>query len=396
VAEVSPARQGPEDRAYLDHAATSPMGAAAVDAMMPFLDGRFGNPSGNHRESRRARIAVDDAREEVATLLGADLGEVVFTGSGTEGDNLAITGGWEAVAEGAPSPPAIICSSIEHHAVLHACRALARRTGADLREIPPDKHGIIDLDALAEACTPDVGLVSVMTVNNEIGTVQPMEAVASIVRDRSPVAVLHTDAVQAIPWLDGAVLWSEFDMVTLSAHKFGGPQGVGALVVRNGTGLSPVTHGGGQERDRRSGTHNVAGIVAMAAALRATTDDRPQTGSRVAALRDRLGNGLLASVPGAAETGERVDRVAGILHLRVSGVEGEALVVLLDEAGVAVSAGAACASGAVEASHVLVSMGMDPREASSGVRFSLGPTTTARDIDRALAAVPAAVAQLRD
>jgi cysteine desulfurase len=387
---------GSEPRAYLDHAATSPMCAAAVEAMMPFLGGRFGNPSGNHHESRQARIAVDDAREQIAALLGADLGEVVFTGSGTEGDNLAVTGGWEAVAERAPSPPPIVCSAMEHHAVLHAGRALARRTGADLREIPSDKYGVIDFDALAEACTPDVGLVSVMAVNNEIGTVQPLETVVSTVREGSPAAVLHTDAVQAVPWLDVAALSAAFDLVTISAHKFGGPQGVGALVVRHGTALRPVTHGGGQERDRRSGTHNVAGIVATAAALEATTAGRTGVVPRVAALRDRLGDGLLASVPGAVETGERPDKVAGLLHLRFSGVEGEALVVLLDQAGVAVSAGAACASGAVEASHVLVSMGMDPREASGGIRFSLGSSTTDRDIDHALAAVPVAVAQLRD
>jgi cysteine desulfurase len=383
-------------RVYLDHAATAPMAPEAVEAMLPYLSGRFGNPSGSHRESRQARRAVDDAREQIAELLGADLSEVVFTSGGTEADNLAVVGGWEAVAATRPTPPALVCSAMEHHAVLHTCRALARRTGASLREVPSGKDGMVDLEALAEACTPDVGLVSVMTVNNEIGTVQPMDAVASVVRARSPVAVLHTDAVQAVPWLDAGASTAPTDLVAVSAHKFGGPKGVGALVVRHRTTIHPLIHGGGQERERRSGTHNVAGIVAMAAALSATHAAQPDTVRRVTTLRDRLGDGLLTSVAGTTETGAREHKTAGHLHLRVAGVEGEALVVLLDEAGVSASAGAACSSGAVEASHVLTSMGLGPDEAASGIRFSLGPTTTQEHIDQALAVVPDAVAQLRD
>jgi cysteine desulfurase len=384
------------DRAYLDHAATTPMRAEAVEAMLPYLSGRFGNPSGAHFESRRARAAVDDAREQIAVLLGADLGEVVFTSGGTEADNLAVTGHWRAGAAHRRGPGVLVCSAMEHHAVLNTCRALADRTGAALREVPSDKDGIVDLAALGGACTPEVDLVSVMTVNNEIGTIQPLGEVTTLVRTGSPGAALHTDAVQAVPWLDVAASTAAADLVALSAHKFGGPQGVGALIVRSGTPLSPVLHGGGQERERRSGTPNVAGIVGMAAALAATVADREATAARVAGQRDRLGDGLLASVDGAAETGLRGHKVPGILHLRFAGVESEALVILLDEAGVAVSAGAACSSGAVEASHVLTSMGMGRHEATSGIRFSLGPTTTGAAIDRALAAVPAAVAQLRD
>ncbi len=383
-------------RVYLDHAATTPMRPEAVEAMLPYLSGDFGNPSGGHAESRRARTAVEDARERIADVLGADLGEVVFTGGGTEADNLAVTGAWEAGAGARAEPGILVCAAMEHHAVLNTCRELARRSGAVLREVPTDKDGIVDLDALTAACSPEVSLVSVMAVNNEIGTVQPIEAVAAIVRSGSARAALHTDAVQAVAWLDVAALTASADLVAVSAHKFGGPKGVGALVVRNGTGVSPVVHGGGQERERRSGTHNVAGIVAMAAALSATVAERDETVGRVTALRDRLGDGLLASVSGAAETGRRRQQVAGHLHLRFAGVEGEALVVLLDEAGVAVSAGAACSSGAVEVSHVLTSMGLGHDEAASGVRFSLGATTTQADVDRALAAVPGAVAQLRD
>jgi cysteine desulfurase len=385
-----------ERRSYLDHAATTPMRPDAVEAMLPYLGGSFGNPSGGHHESRQARSAVDDARDQVAACLGADLGEVVFTAGGTEADNLAVTGTWEELSSGPMPPRALVCSAMEHHAVLHTCRSLAQRRGVELREVRPGKDGVIDLDRLAEACTPEVGLVSVMAVNNEIGTVQPIEAVASVVRAGSPAAVFHTDAVQAVPWLDVAVVTAAADLVAVSAHKFGGPKGVGALVVRHGRRLRPVIHGGGQERERRSGTHNVAGIVAMAAALRATDSERIGVVERAAAQRDRLGDGLLAAVGGCCETGRRQDKVAGTLHLRFAGVASEALVVLLDEAGVAVSAGAACSSGAVEVSHVLVAMGLGHDEAASGIRFSLGATTTAADIDQALAVVPGAVARLRD
>jgi cysteine desulfurase len=370
-------------RAYLDHAATTPMRPEAIEAMLPYLAGRFGNPSGGHRESRQARLAVDDARAHIASCLGADFGELVFTASGTEANNLAVTGAWEALSSQPTPPRALVCSAMEHHAVLHTCRALADRTGAELREVRPDKDGIIDLDELAGACTPEVGVVSVMAVNNEVGTVQPFDAVASVVRAGSARAVLHTDAVQAVPWLDTRPLVAAADLMTVSAHKFGGPKGVGALVVREGTGVRPVIHGGGQERERRSGTHNVAGIVAMAAALSATDSDRPAVMARVGVLRDRLGDGLLAEV-------------TGHLHLRFAGVESEALVVLLDEVGVAVSAGAACSSGAVDISHVLTSMGLAREQAGSGIRFSLGVTTTEADIDHALAVVPGAVGQLRD
>jgi cysteine desulfurase len=379
-------------RAYLDHAATTPMRPEAVEAMLPYLTGAdtFGNPSGSHRESRRARLAVDDAREQIAELLGADLGEVVFTGGGTEADNLAVAG-----ALGGRSGP-IVCSAMEHHAVLNACRAAVEPGRGELREVRSDGSGMVDLDRLAEACTSDVRLVSVMAVNNEIGTIQPLDDVSRLVRARAPGAVLHTDAVQAVPWLEMGPITASVDLLALSAHKFGGPKGVGVLVVRHGVAIEPVIRGGGQERDRRSGTPNVAGIVSMAAALSATVAGRTETAGRVAALRDRLVDGLLASVDGAEESGDRAHRVPGHAHLRFTGVESEAMVVLLDEAGVAASAGAACSSGAVEPSHVLLAMGLDKQAASSGVRFSLGITSTDADVDRVLAVVPGLVAGLRN
>jgi cysteine desulfurase len=386
-------------RAYFDHAATTPMRPEAVEAMLPFWTDDFANPSGAHAEARRARIALDDARDLIGELLGVGPGAVVLTSGGTEADDLAVQGGWEAAASHNPvegAVPAVVCAAMEHHAVLEACRALAVRTGAELRCVPSDADGIVDLASLTEACDDRVGLVSVMTVNNEIGTVQPLEAVARVLNERSPGAVLHTDAVQAVPWLDVASATGPADLVSISGHKFGGPKGTGALLLRRGARVRPRIGGGGQERGRRSGTPNVAGAVGMAAALAATVVERDATVARVTALRSRLGEGLAALVPGLHESGHRADRVAGILHVRVVGVEAEALVVLLDEVGIAVSAGAACSSGAVEPSHVLASMGLDAAESLSGIRLSLGVTTTGEDVDHVLDRLPHAVERLRN
>ena len=384
-------------RAYFDHAATTPLRPEALEAMLPFLTAEFANPSGAHAESRRARMALDDARDRIAELLGTGPGDVVLTSGGTEADDLAVQGGWDAAWGGGPDGPgAVVCAAMEHHAVLEACRALARRTGAELRLVPSDADGLVDLGALADACDPGVRLVSVMTVNNELGTVQPLADVARVAGERCPSALLHTDAVQAVPWLDAAAVTAPADLVSVSAHKFGGPKGSGALVLRRGAAVRPRIGGGGQERGRRSGTPNVAGAVGTAAALAATVAERGSTVARVRALRDRLSDGLAGRIDGVTESGRREDRVAGILHLRLDGVESEALVVLLDEAGIAASAGAACSSGAVEPSHVLASLGLGPEAASSGVRFSLGGTSTDEDVDHALDRVPHVVERLRN
>ncbi|MCA1684272.1 MAG: cysteine desulfurase, partial [Actinobacteria bacterium] len=362
---------------------TTPMHPEAVEAMLPFLTERFGNPSGSHAVAREARKALEEARDVVAACLGARPGEVVFTGGGTEADNLAVAGAH------AVHPGVVVCSAAEHHAVLHACEHL----GGVLA--PVASSGVIDLDALAELLHPDVSVVAVMLANNEVGTVQPLADVAAVVRDRAPRAVLHTDAVQAFPWLDVATLAAPADLVAVSAHKFGGPKGVGALVVREGVKVAPLLHGGGQERDRRSGTHNVAGIVGMAAAMEATVSGRAATVARVGPRRDRLADGLLASVPGSAETGDRAAKVAGNCHLSFAAVESEALLVLLDGAGVGASAGSACTSGAMEPSHVLTAMGVFRERALGSLRLTLGTTTTEADVDAALVAVPQAVARLR-
>jgi cysteine desulfurase len=371
------------DTAYLDHAATTPMRPEAVEAMLPFLGDRFGNPSGSHAVSRDAKKALEEARDTVAECLGCEPGEVVFTGSGTEADNLAVLGVTSA------RPGTVVCSAIEHHAVLHASDV------AGGRRVPVGANGVVDLQSLGDALTPDVSVVSVMLANNEVGTVQPLAEVAGLVRRLAPNAVVHTDAVQAFAWLDVARLAGVADLVAIGAHKFGGPKGVGALVVRDGVQVSPMLHGGGQERDRRSGTHNVAGIVAMAAAMRVTVDQRDASVTRVAALRDRLTDGLLAVVDDALETGDRRHKVAGNCHLTFGGVESEELLVLLDAAGVYASAGSACASGAMEPSHVLEAMGVDRARALGSLRLSLGPTTTDAEVDLALEAVPAAVSRLR-
>jgi cysteine desulfurase len=370
--------------AYLDHAATTPMAPEAVAAMLPFLTEHFGNPSGSHAVARRAKRAIEDARDECASALGCEPRELVFTGGGTEADNLAIAG----VTGRSGGRP--VCAATEHHAVLHTTTAL----GGTVVGVHAD--GTVDLDALAGALDDAVSVVSVMLANNEVGTIQPLAAVVGVVRARAPRAAVHTDAVQAFPWLDVAALAAPADLVAVSAHKFGGPKGVGALVVREGRPLAPILHGGGQEADRRSGTHNVAGIVAMAAAMRATVAARQADVGRVSVLRDRLVDGLVAAVPGCRETGDRAIKVAGNAHVVFEGIESESLLFLLDEGGICASAGSACASGAIEPSHVLTAMGLPPQHAAGSVRFSLGATTVDADVDLALKVVPDAVARLRE
>jgi cysteine desulfurase len=371
---------------YLDHAATTALRPEARDAMLPWLGEHFGNPSGAHPVARRARQAVDEARDVVAEVVGCRPGEVVFTGGGTEADNLAIRG----VHAARPGP--VVCTAVEHEAVLGPVELVGGCT------VGVDRRGLVDLDALEDALAPDTTLVSVMAANNEVGAIQPLGEVAELVRRRAPGAALHTDAVQAAPWLDLRTLAAAADLISLSAHKFGGPQGVGALVVRRGTPLRALTLGGGQERELRSGTHNVAGIVGLSAALGAVAADRDVTAARVGALRGRLVDGLLAAIPGAVETGveggDRRWRLPGTAHLCLPSIESEALLFLLEEAGVCASAASACASGAQQASHVLAAMGVGHELAAGALRLTLGWTSTDSDVDVALAVIPAATARL--
>jgi cysteine desulfurase len=368
---------------YLDHAATTPMRAEAVAAMMPFLTTRFANPSGSHRASRDVRKAIDEARDVVAECLGCDPGEVVFTGCGTEADSLAING--VITRHGGTA----VTVSTEHHAVLHAVEHLKGTV------VGVDAFGVVDMAALEAALTPETRIVSVMLVNNEVGTIQPMRRITRMVSKRAPQAVVHTDAIQALTWVDVAEDAKHAQLIAISAHKFGGPKGVGALVIRKGTTVAPMLLGGGQERDLRSGTHNVAGIVAMAEAMRLTVAERASTVARVGALRDRLIDGLLAAVPHTLETVPREMKIAGSAHVCFDGIENEALLYLLDRAGLCASAASACASGAMDPSHVLAAMGIPRERANGALRLSLGTATTDHDINRALAIIPPAVAQLR-
>jgi cysteine desulfurase len=378
---------------YLDHAASTPMRAEAVAAMTPFFSGTFGNPSGGHAIARAAKTALEEAREEIAALLGAAPSELVFTAGGTEADNLAVKGAARA-ARAAGLGDGVVTTAFEHKGVLASAHRLAAE-GFRVAEIGIDRDGIVSLDALAEALDERTVVVSVMLVNNEVGTIQPLAAIAALVRERAPRAVLHTDAVQAVPWLDVATHAAAADLVAVSAHKFGGPKGSGALVVRNGVTLAPLVEGGGQERGLRSGTSNVAGAAAMAAALRVTCAQRAEEVTRAGYLRDRLADHLLRVVPGTEENGDRARKVAGNAHLRFDGVEAEALLVALDFEGVCAAAGSSCASGATEPSHVLTAMGLSVPEAAASVRLSLGFSSTDADVDRALAVIPTAVARLR-
>ena len=372
----------------------------AVEAMLPYLGERYGNPSGAHAMAREARKAIDESRDVVADVLGVEPNEIVFTGGGTEADNLAVLGTHDRAGG------VVVGSAIEHHAVLEA---IERRGG---RLVPVDAHGVLDLEALATTLDEvrdageTVSLVSVMLANNEVGAIQPLPKIARLVRRHAPDALLHTDAVQALSWLDVAPLVRDADLISISAHKFGGPKGVGALAVRERAHgrLAPRAIGGGQERERRGGTQNVAGIVAMAVAARATHDTRAATVERVGKLRDRLAGGLLASVADVIETGvpraadgtpDRTGRVAGICHLCFDHIESESLLFLLEKAEVYASAASSCASGAMEPSHVLAAMGV-PRDLAFGsLRLSLGWASTDADVDAALAAVPPAVERLR-
>jgi cysteine desulfurase len=377
---------------YLDHAASTPMRPEAIAAMGPYLAGCFANPSGIHRAAQAAKTALEEARETIAAVLGAEPGEVVFTGGGTEADNLGVEG-VARFRRGARGQDGVVTTAIEHKGVLAAVDRLARE-GFAVKVVGVDPGGIVDLEALAAALDHNTAVVSVMLVNNEVGTVQPLDRVAALIRERAPNAAVHTDAVQAVPWLDVAAQAADADLVAVSAHKFGGPKGTGALVVREGVALTPLIEGGGQERGLRAGTVNVAGVVAMAAAMRAAAEQRDVEVRRIGALRDRLQEGLLA-VPDAFSNGSAAHKVAGNCHVGFRGVEAEALLVALDREDVYAAAGSSCSSGASEPSHVLAAMGVPREEALASIRLSLGFASTPADIDRALAIIPEAVASLR-
>jgi cysteine desulfurase len=375
---------------YLDHAASTPMRREAIEAMLPFLDQQFANPSGSHRFARQARAALDEARETAAAVVGCLPGEVVFTGGGTEADNTAVLG---AVARQGGQA---VCSAAEHHAVLHA----VEQVGGTV--VGVDTAGRIDLAALeqvlrqaADGAAPPVAVVSVMAVNNEVGSVTDIAAVAALVRRLAPAALVHTDAVQAASWVDLRTLTPQVDLLSLSGHKFGGPKGIGVMVVRRPGAVAPLLVGGGQEREQRSGTQNVAGAVALAEALRLTDVERADEVPRLAALRDTLVDRLIEALPDVRETVDRAHKVAGSAHVCIRGVENEALLFLLDEGGVCASAASACAAGAMEPSHVLAAMGVAREWSAGALRLTLGHTTTLVDVERAVEVIVPAVQRVR-
>jgi cysteine desulfurase len=377
-------------RIYLDSAATTPVRVEAAQAMRQALvDGAF-NPSSLHAEGRRARAVVDAARERVAAVLGAPQRTVTFTSSGTEADNMAILGAMQAARGG--SRCHFVTTVIEHHAVLHAFDAAAA-AGAAVTVLPVDESGTLDPDAFSAALRDDTLLASVMYANNEVGAVQPIARLAAIARERG--VLFHTDAVQAPSWLPIRVDDLGVDLLSLSAHKFGGPKGSGVLYVRSGVALVPIVHGGGQEFGRRAGTENVAGIAGLACALELAAAEREAAAARIAGLRDRLEAGLRAAIPDLRINAAGAVRLPNVTSVSFAGIDADALLMRLDLDGVAASAGSACTSGALEPSHVVAALGIDPRWHGGTLRFSLAPATTGGEIDRALKIVANAVESLR-
>jgi cysteine desulfurase len=374
------------ERAYLDHNATTPLDPRVLDAMLPFLREEFGNPSSLHSFGQRARAAVEEARASVAALVGAEPAEVVFTASGSESDNMALLG----VAAKAKAPRVgLVTSAIEHHAVLRTARAL-EAAGTPVATARVGEDGAVDLHDLEAKAGETTALVSLMLANNETGVVQPVAEAARVARGRG--ALVHCDAVQAAGRLPIDVRVLDVDLLTLSAHKICGPKGLGGLYVRRGTPMAPLVRGGGQERNRRAGTENVAGIVGFGAAARLAREGLEAESSRVRGLRDRLEARLLAL--GARRNGAE-PRLPNTTNVSFEGAEAEGLVMALDLEGVAVSTGAACAAGAVEPSHVLRAMGFPAGRVQSSVRLSLGRGTTETDVDRAADAIGRVLARLR-
>lgn len=374
-------------RIYLDHNATTPLDVRVVEAMLPVLREDFGNPSSIHWFGQQARARLDDARASVARLLGASPQEIVFTSSGTEADNMALRG---AAAMARTPRREIVVSGIEHHAVLNTAKAL-RDEGVALEIVRAGEDGRVDLDALRAAVGPGTALVAVMLANNETGVVQPIEDVVALAHQHG--ALVHCDAVQAAGKLALELRALGVDTAAVSAHKLCGPKGVGALYVRRGTRLAPLLRGGAQEKNRRSGTENVAGIVGFGKAAELALAERESNGARLGALRDRLERGLL-EIPGAAVNGGG-PRVPNTCNISFEGIEAESLLMALDLAGLAVSTGAACAAGAVEPSHVLRAMGLPPERVQASLRLSLGPSTRDDEVEQAARLVAKAVAQQR-
>lgn len=380
-------------RVYLDYNATTPVAPAVLEAILPFLGENFGNAGSVHTPGQRARAAVDSARESVAALIGAKPSEVVFTSGGTEADNLALFG---TVAVSAKPRKHVITTAIEHHAILHTCEELERQ-GIEVTIVPvsraSESQGVVDPEEIRRALRPETVLISVMHANNELGTIQPIEEIGRIAAEAG--VRFHCDAVQSAGKVPLDVNRLGVDLLSISAHKFCGPKGVGALYVRSGVPLAPRFFGGHAERDRRPGTENVPGIVGLGKAAELARNLLAEDSARIGSLRDRLEAALLERVPAARVNGDRAHRVPNTTNITFPGAGGEALLIALDLQGIACSTGAACSSGSTEPSHVLLAAGLSRDDARSSLRFSLGRPTTTEEIDYAISVIPTVVERIR-
>lgn len=376
-------------RVYMDNAATTALRRDVLDAMMPYLTDIYGNPSSLHYFGQEAHKAVENARHQVASALNAEDNEIVFTGCGTEADNMALKG----IAEKYQSKGKhIITSSVEHHAILHTCEYLEKH-GFEVTYLPVDEYGMVKAEQVRDAIRSDTILVSIMFANNEVGTIMPIKEIGAVCREKG--VFFHTDAVQAVGHVAIDVKAMNIDLLSLSAHKLHGPKGVGALYIRKGIVVPPLLHGGAQERRKRAGTENVAGIVGLGKAIEIACSDIEDTAKRMCYLRDKLINGIEASIPEVKLNGHRTERLPGNVNFSIKYIEGESILLMLDINGIAASSGSACTSGSLDPSHVLLAMGMPHETAHGSLRLTLGDDTTEDDIDYVLEVLPEIVVRLR-
>lgn len=374
---------------YADNAATTRIAPQVLDAMLPYLKEEYGNPSTLYKLGREAKIAIEKAREQVAQVIGAKAEEIFFTGSGTEADNMALKGVLYGPA--GKGKKHLITTKIEHHAILHTAMALEKE-GFQVTFLDVDKNGRVDLEELKQAITPDTALVSIMAANNEVGTIQPIEEIGKICREKG--VLFHTDAVQAFGHMPLDVNKMNIDLLSLSAHKINGPKGSGALYIRRGLGLRPVIEGGGQERNRRSGTENVAGIVGLGQAAQLAMETMEEESARLKALAKKLTDGVL-QIPETILTGDPENRLPGACSFAISAIEGESLVLYLDMEGICTSTGSACATGSLDPSHVLMAIGLSHEVSHGSLRVTLGRFNTEEEVDYIIETLPKVVEKLR-
>lgn len=374
---------------YMDHSATTPVRREVMDEMLPYFTEKFGNPSSIYTFARRSKSAVEDSRVKVANAIGALTDEIYFTGGGSEADNWALKG--IAFANRSKGNH-IITSSIEHHAILNTCKYLEKQ-GFEVTYLPVDKEGIIDIGELQRSITDKTILISIMTANNEIGTIQPIAEIGKIAKENG--IYFHTDAVQAIGNVPIDVKDMNIDLLSLSAHKFYGPKGIGALYIKKGVKIDNIIHGGGQERNRRGGTENLPGVIGLGKAIELATRDIEGHNKKIIAMRDRLLDGIMDKIPYTKLNGHREKRLPGNINVSFEFIEGESLLLLLDGAGICASTGSACSSGSLDPSHVLLAIGLPHEKAHGSLRLSLGDLNTEEDVDYVLKVLPGIVERLR-